>query len=154
MAGLMGQATVENEVESTFPFSPDASVKGVSRTPSAVAYKLMPRTRTSNLQLYVGVEFLDPISFEDSTGEDDEGHDPGGGEVGLGAKTSKSVVGKDLCRRDDGRTLRTGHHKGYTNLPFGKKFKILGRNFKQARSTPDSVEGKDAECEQGPAGEL
>ena len=74
------------------------------------------------MQFCLGGQLLNPFSLKDAPGADDEGLDRGGGEVKLGAQTSKSVV--DVMIR-----IRTGMY----TLPFEKKFKILGYTFNQAR---------------------
>ena len=44
------------------------------------------------MQLCLGGQLLDPFSLEDAPGADGEGIDRGGGEVKLGAQTSKSPL--------------------------------------------------------------
>ena len=58
------------------------------------------RKRSSDMQLYVGGQFLDFVSLKDAPGADDEGVDRGGGEMGPNLQV---WMDKHVRFRNDGR---------------------------------------------------
>ena len=61
--------------------------------------------------------WMDHVSLKDAPGTDDDGLDRGSGEMGLGAKTSKSVVDEHGCFRGD-----EGHYDLHANQDSGLLF--------------------------------
>ena len=67
------------------------------------------------MQFHVGRQlFIGFISHKGAPGGNDEELDRGGGEVGRGAESSKSVVDKHVCRRDEWTTSRSAREQDGT----------------------------------------